>query len=112
MANKKGNSPHSQIFLDLIKAKEKSCIKPYLINNYKQTEIKTNKATGTMQSPALTTSSLSSIAVSDDESEKIVAIRQQRVIDPEKQKERDMRSRLRIFFNIELEGQDMQLCFA
>ena len=55
---------------------------------------------------------MSSIAVSDDDSEKIVAIKQQRVIDPEKQRERDMRSRLRIFFNIELEGQDMQLCFA
>ena len=81
MANKKGNSPHSQLFLDLIKAKENCTIKPYLINNYIQSELKTNK----MQSPAITTSSVSSIAVSDDESEKIVAIKQQRVIDPEKQ---------------------------
>lgn len=119
MANRKGNnSPHSQIFLDLIEAKSNSFIKPNLIINFKQSEIKTNKGPQkerAMQSPAMTTSqsnSSASIAVSDDDSEKVVAIKQPKVLDPEQKRERELRSRLRIFFDTELEGQDMQLCFA
>ena len=99
MASKKGISPHSQIYLDLIKVKESSTIKPHNLLNYK------DQTLPRMQTPTSSSSATATRSASEDEAVK-------RPANMEKIRLREAKDKLRLFVHQDLVEEDMPLCFA
>ena len=99
MASKKGISPHSQIYLDLIKVKESSTIKPHNLLNYK------DQTLPRMQTPTSSSSATASRSASEDEAVK-------RPANLEKIRLREAKDKLRLFVHQDLVDEDMLICFA
>ncbi len=103
MSTKKGIiSPHSQIYLDLIKVKESSKIKPHNLLHYKE---QTLPRMQTMQTPTSSSSVSASRSALEDEAVK-------RPVNLEKIRLREAKDKLRLFVHQDLVDEDMQLCFA